>query len=726
MAKIVREILNPPLGETGLHQVRDNLGRLANETRWQIPPVVKALLAELDDMASEEKRGADWSVKYAVPAGGRLHGTLVDHPVWAALYADNRNSTLVRQLQSLLLESLDDQHAKLLPHDIAAAGLLIRVLSLATGEDGMYYDDLLSAVAVCNASSSQRANASRFIRVALGMRVTRRERGSVSDVTRVSDGRNGTRRDQYGEVHVLVPADPDDPAELPEVSEFVAHKKTTSSGSQEVSQGGIDPCEDQPGNQLLLLVEAVRASSIEHKIARRQSRTARDILARANAALPITYQQLTDAELHALANYIRDRSYCGGTDKQCVQMALSIMLYTSSSLDDVINMVEDADEAGLKFDWKENQFRIPRITPNYATKYAGVENLITSSAISNDGYVCIPNLYIRIGSLEKFRKELIIKKREQFSAYLKRELKSLSDRITVHKIQRCAYEIARTHYDPVIAQTTFGLRISSANVQQYYSAVSDVQVIHCYTMATREMRRRMGIMTSNAIPSTHQPASWFYSARNMPTDTCVKNMILLLSIDAFSSDRGTHQWHNANTLLCIMVQGLLTTIRGVYDPFVSVENSSLALFFRDKDRADFSHSRYQFVHPMAVLVSDYYQSIRRHTMNANSIEYEESIIFLLDENCKVIIPRPKNISVLMKYYWTYPLNSLRKYVRRKLVEYGISYESTNMLMNHHSVGESSWDSYSTDDPLEMKAEIMAFYDRIISCLGIRQEWFNVV
>src|SRR5690606_7455461 len=92
MAKIVREILNPPLGETGLHQVRENLGRLANETRWQIPPVVKALLAELDDMASEEKRGADWSVKYAVPAGGRLHGTLVDHPVWAALYADNRNS----------------------------------------------------------------------------------------------------------------------------------------------------------------------------------------------------------------------------------------------------------------------------------------------------------------------------------------------------------------------------------------------------------------------------------------------------------------------------------------------------------------------------------------------------------------------------------------------------------------------------------------------------------
>jgi|GEM_PF-5870858 len=400
MGQIVREILNPPLGETGLHQVRENLGRLANETRWQIPPVVKALLAELDHMASEEKRGADWSVKYAVLAGGRLHGTLVDHPVWAALYADNRHSSLVRQLQSLLLESLADSDAILLPHDVAAAGLLIRVLSQSDGEDDQYYDDLLSAVGVCRATASQRANASRFIRAALGQRVTRRERGSVSDVTRVSDGRTGTRHDQYGEVHVLVPADPDDPAELPEVGEFVAHKKFTSGEARGVSQTGIDPREDHPGDQVLLLIEAVRASSIEQKIARRQSRTARDILARANSALPVTYQQLTDTELHALANYIGDRNYGSGTDKQCVQMALSIMLYTSSSLDDVLNMAEDTEGSGLKFDSIKNQFRIPRITPNYATKDVGVENSITSSPISNDDYVRIPNLYIRPGSIE--------------------------------------------------------------------------------------------------------------------------------------------------------------------------------------------------------------------------------------------------------------------------------------------------------------------------------------
>ncbi|UXD88951.1 hypothetical protein [Thalassolituus hydrocarboniclasticus] len=727
MGQIVREILNPPLGETGLHQVRENLGRLVNETRWQIPPVVTDLLADLDHMASEEKRGADWSVKYSVPASSRLHGTLVDNPVWAALYADNRHSILVRQLQSLLLEALDDSHAVLLPHDVAAAGLLIRVLSLGTGEDDQYYDDLLEAVAQCPATASQKTNAGRFIRAALGQRVTRRERGSVGDVIRVSDGRTGTRHDHYGEVHVLVPADPDDPADLPEVSEFVAHKKFTSGGARGVSQTGIDPGEDQPGDQVLLLIEAVRASSIEHKIARRQSRTARDILARANAALPITYQQLTDAELHVLADYIANRNYSGGTDKQCVQMAISIMLYTCSSLDDVLNMAEDTEGSGLKFDWIKNQFRIPRITPNYATRDTGAKNSITSSPISDDDYVIIPNLYIRPGSIEAFRKELRVKERGEFSAYIKKELKSLSDRITVHKIQRCAFEIARTHYDPVIVQTTFGLRISSANVQQYYSAVSDVQVIHCYTMATREMRRRMGMVVSNETPDTLMSANGFYSARNMPTDACVKNMILQLSMDALSSNRGSQKWHNANTLLCIMVQALLTTIRGVYDPFIPVEHSEHALFFRDKDRPDYSHSRFQFVHPLSELVTIHYQSVRNLTVSLNKIADVSSHIFFLDEDNETLVsPHPKHIVRFMAQYWHYPVNSLRKFVRRKLVEYGVSYEATNMMMNHHSVGESSWDPYSTDDPAEMREEIMALYDRLIKELSIYPEWFNAV
>ncbi len=306
------------------------------------------------------------------------------------------------------------------------------------------------------------------------------------------------------------------------------------------------------------------------------------------------------------------------------------------------------------------------------------------------------------------------------------ELKKLSDRITIYKIQRCSFEIARSNFDPVIVQTTFGLKISSANVQQYYSAVSDAQVVHCYTVTIRELRRRMGVSNEKDTTDINITSHGFYSARNMPTDACVKSMMQRLSNDAMSFKPGSREWHNTNMLLCTMVQALLTTIRGVYDPFVDVEHSGSALFFRDKDRPDFSHARFQFVHPMAELVTKHYQSVRNLTIILNNIAEVSSHIFFLEEDGTLVTPRPKNIAIFMAKYWSYPVNSLRKFVRRKLVEYGVSYEATNMLMNHHSVGESSWDTYSTDDPVEMREEIIEFYNRLISELSIKREWFNAV
>lgn len=725
MGQIVREILNPPKGETGLHQVKENLFRLSSESRWPIAEIVHDLLAELNEMSSQERRGADWAVRYNVSTNSRLHGTLVDYPVWAALYADNRHSSLIRQLQSLLLEGLADPESHTPPNDVAGIGLLIRVLSQQEVCDENYHVDLLVAVARCPATHSQKTNARRFIRAALGQRVIRRNRTAATDVTRISDRRTGTRRDAFGEIHVLVPSDPDDPAQLPEVGEYVADDQTKAGRGRGLALAGIDLREDHPDEQALLLLDAVRGASVEHKIARRQSRSARDILARYNSAPPITYQQLTDTELHQIADYLAHHNYDG--DTPYLQMALSVMLYTSSSLDDVFNMAENRSDSGLRFDPNNNNFRIPRIRPGYTSRDDGVQNAITASSVSGNNYVLIPNLYFSPDSLVKFSARLRTKNRKKFSDNLRKILKGLSDRITVHKIERCAFEIARTHYDPVIVQTTFGLRISSANVQQYYSAVSDTQVIHCYTMATGEMRRRMGMAMSNGIPSTPQAANGFYSARNMPTDACVKNMILQLSMDAFSSNRGSQKWHNANTLLCIMVQALLTTIRGVYDPFIPVEHSEHAIFFRDKDRPDYSHSRFQFVHPLSELVTIHYQSVRNLTVSLNNIADVSSHIFFLDEeNETLVTPRPKHIVRFMAQYWHYPVNSLRKFVRRKLVEYGVSYEATNMMMNHHSVGESSWDPYSTDDPAVMHEEIMALYDRLIKELSIYPEWFNAV
>ncbi|MCA6063770.1 hypothetical protein [Thalassolituus marinus] len=724
MDSSVRQILNPPPGETGLHQIRENLQRLIHQT--DAFSVLHELLEGLDRMARNELRGADWSVRPGVSAESRLHGSLVEHPVWAALYVDNRMHPLVRRLQIFLLEAVAHHSNDLRPHDIAAMGLLIRVMP-AKSAGYTDHQDIDMAVRTSGATDGQINNALRFIHAARGLRVIRRNKISgLRDGDYSRDARTGTRHDEFGSVHILVPADPDDPAQLPEVAEFVAHKKSMSTSSRDLSAARVDPGEDHSDDQMLLLVEAVRASSVERKLARRQSRTARDILARANAALPITYQQLTDTELRTLAGYIADRNYGGGTDRQCAQMALSLMLYTSSSLDDVLNMAQGAEDSGLKFDVVKNQFQIPRIKPGYTTRDTGVKNPITSSVLSDDDYVSIPNFYIRPGSIEAFKAALKEKNRKGFSEYFKQELRSMSDRITVHKIQRCAFEIARTHFDPVIVQTAFGLRVSSANVQQYYSAVSDQQIIYSYVVATREMRRRMGIKNLIDSPVMNGSPNGFYSARNMPTDRCVKSMLSRLSVDALTFKPASREWHNANTLLCIMVQALLTTIRGVFDPFVDIENGDMAVFFRDKDRPDFSHARFQFVHPLAQQVSEYYGFVREKTMAAHDLGEVGTRIFFIDEGRLVVSPRPKHIIRFMSDYWPYPLNSLRKYTRRKMVNSRISYATTNMVMNHHTVGESSWDVYSTDDPIEMRQEILAFYDQMIASLGIRREWFDVV
>lgn len=314
MGKLVRWVLNPPSGEIGLHQVKENLSRLSLETRWQIPSVVHELLAELEEMCRDEKRGADWEVRYNVSASSRLHGTLVFHPVWAALYADNRHNTLVRQLQALLLEAQSDPEAKTEPNDIAGVGLFIRVLSQQEISEDKYHVDLLEAVKQCPATDNQKNNALRFIRAFFGEKVIRRKRTAVIDITRVSDGRTGTRHDAYGEVQVIIPADPDDPVDMPEVGEFIVYDQDVSGQNRTLPQAGIDPREDHPADQILILIETILGASIERKIARRKSRTARDILARANAALPITYQQLTDTELHKLGRFIGDRNYDVGTD----------------------------------------------------------------------------------------------------------------------------------------------------------------------------------------------------------------------------------------------------------------------------------------------------------------------------------------------------------------------------------------------------------------------------
>ena len=67
---------------------------------------------------------------------------------------------------------------------------------------------------------------------------------------------------------------------------------------------------------------------------------------------------------------------------------------------------------------------------------------------------------------------------------------------------------------------------------------------------------------------------------------------------------------------------------------------------------------------------------------------------------------------------------MRKYIKNKLRELGVSYEASGMVMNHHSMGEAIWDDFSVHCPITAKKSILNAYEKIIIELEINQEWFQ--
>lgn len=67
---------------------------------------------------------------------------------------------------------------------------------------------------------------------------------------------------------------------------------------------------------------------------------------------------------------------------------------------------------------------------------------------------------------------------------------------------------------------------------------------------------------------------------------------------------------------------------------------------------------------------------------------------------------------------------MRKYIKNKLREFGVSYEASGMVMNHYSMGEAIWDDFSVHCPFAAKKSILDAYEKIIIELEINQEWFQ--
>ena len=717
------EMLNPPDGQPGLNQVRANVGRIVNPDN----PLAGKISEALIEIANSEIRGSGWHEDYAVIADRRFYGLIVKHQIWAALYTDNRHREIIRQLQNIMILAIDliendklkaielDPLQKIPEHDIAGLGSLIRKIAKKP-DDYKEISLINNLLDLLEGREHQRHDfymLMRFIKILDGVNVSRHHKKELEKSNRVGNGRDGIKKYFFGTRIQLTPDDPDDLNALPAIHEILPndeHRKTNLY---------IDPAEEDLGGQVLIYREKLKALSVEFKIGHRKTEASRAILARYNSAPPITNRQLTDTELIKLWRYIqRTKNHESHMANKRVGMILEVMLLTSSSYENAISMLTEEQDSPIKFVQSKNEFRIDRIRPEYRTNSLGVRNRITDNLLQLRDYVSIPNYC----NLNNFK--------EIFGGVDKLELKKnvkeiiliLGDRITLSKISRQVFEIARSSYDPVIVQTTFGIRVSSATVQMFYTAVSGKQVSDCYTESANEFLRRVGADCVNH--QRYDPG--YYSPRNTPEIDDFKNIFNSIHQQIVLSNENFYRLHNLNTLLCVLCQSVFTTIRGIYDPMVEVDDYKCAVFYRDKDRQDFSNSRFQFVHPMAIRISEYYLSVRKNSIDTLNLDEIDTFTFLVSDDGRLITPRPQNIQKFLDEFTQYPINSIRKLIRTQFVERCVSYDSINMIMNHNSQGEAVWDKYSTVSPIDIHNELKIEFDKLIEDLGIQEDWFNAV
>ena len=349
----------------------------------------------------------------------------------------------------------------------------------------------------------------------------------------------------------------------------------------------------------------------------------------------------------------------------------------------------------VRYTARNNSFYIRRIRPDYRTNRVGVLNAYTDNSLNARDYVEIPNVLIPVNEMKVLLEALDSSDISVLKEKIKNILQEVTPRVTLGMISRQAYEISKSVYDPVIVQITYGIRVPSATTQQYYTAVSESQVLECYSYSVNEILKRAGRDTLNFTIMDRG----YYSCKNVITDCELKSLIINVRSELVSAPRWSNQRHNLETLFCIIVQAIFTTVRGVYDPLVEI-NHDHAVYFRDKDGPDFSHARFQFCHSMARKISDYYKIQRKYALGYLGEQTEcDDFCFFLDSDWKRIEPSHAIVNQYLSKYSNFPLNSIRKYIRSKMVEMNYSYDAINLVLNHHSSGEALWDKYSTVDPI---------------------------
>ena len=686
--------LNPPRCLRGLFQIQDNVSRIA--TLVPDDRRIQQILAALESQAADRKRNPECQPDYRQTAKKRFHGLISDHPLWVALYVDNRDSMKVAHLQRMLILAVLDVDivSRLKTHDLAEMSLIVRYLRdcLDTNPHGQI-----------TINYAQELTLKRFGRVLGDVYVTRRNSKCDKEFQNQTTGeREGETRDRFGRTVTYLKTDPDDPHSRPSLAEYIPDNQGVKKYD--------DYLREEP-HQVFIINDEIRRPAVEMRLNRQRARSAAYRMARHNNALAISYENLTDTELRKILHLIESEKQ---SKNNAMSIVLEIMLMTASTITEVMSLLENKRDSSLIYDKKKDAFKIKRIFPEYKTSRFGVGNEITDTELTGSEYVCVPNFTSYKGTKRLVDTPLD----ERFIQDVKIRLRGIGERCTLSRISNQLLNIARGSFDPVQVQITFGRRVAQAQSQQYYTAISSEQVYECYTQSANELRSRMGLQPLVA----NESKSGYYSPRDVPTVDDVKNILREIVYARKRAYGDEIRLHNLNTVLCIFSQSIFTCVRGVHDPIVAVEDAEYPIYYRDKDKVDFSHARFQFVHPYAGVIWRFYKEIRRKSLRSFNLKVSDKSFFISDQY-RHIRSKPSNVERFLSEFSDYPVNSMRKMNRTYFRKWGVSEPAINMILNHNSQGESPWHRHNMTDQNHLRREIIHGYNRLINEIEIKESWF---
>lgn len=527
--------------------------------------------------------------------------------------------------------------------------------------------------------------------------------------------------------------------------------------SKELIEWGLDPSENQGGDELVLI------DNTGGKSGRLFTRAQVRHVIMANQMFRNQWSQATVYELTCLMKACGEQIRNDGVSelrREVVSMVM-IMLWAGSNLEAVKSNFRwlnggtayGKQVLGYEFDSlsKEGKWLITPHTPDL--KGSPTKRQKSYCRIKND-YLELPDPF-KIGQyiIRAFPEERLLDvKNRLFNRKLttyRKELKVFLSSIG-HEHRLNEFKISRYLFYKIASEGNGDIADAILITGRYHPLG---QTLLHYTSSDKERLQQVYLRSvADVVSKIYQegymceaPTLSIAAPRNIhtvgsnlcPTLDAVLALILALQqkisvTPAEHKNAAIIEYHNWYTLYTILVIGYATGYRAIVDPFPvdsEIDEESGLAVISDKDGPDYYNSRVVWVPESVREQISNYMSHRAKILPLIASRYPRllfadgedqlSRIFLLENDFKPTEIRPSALTPLLAEYLPLPLNVNRRFLRTELRARNCPSEVVDAFMGHWSRGQEPWGQYSSLSIIEIVENLKGYIEGILNDLNIK-------